>query len=76
MSATKFSGWLSMPDAAAKYRVRYETLRKLVADGVFTVCVFSKADRRPPKYLRPKQVAAWKSGGVAAVEALRAEEGE
>jgi hypothetical protein len=75
MGATRFPGWLSLPDAAMKYRVRYETLRRLARDGVFTVGNFSAAKKRPPVYLRVDELDAWKRGGVPAVERVRGEGG-
>lgn len=71
MTTTKFPGWLSLMDAAQKYRVRYETLRRLARDGVFTIGKFSAATKRPPVFLRVAELDAWKKGGVAAVKKVR-----
>lgn len=71
MTIAKFPGWLSLPDAAQRYRVRYETLRRLARDGVFTVGKFSAAEKRPPVFLRVNELDAWKRGGVEAVSEIR-----
>lgn len=75
MTATKFPGWLSLPDAAVKYRVRYETLRKLAKTGLFTVGKFSTAAKRPPVFLRVRELEAWRAGGVEAVQQAREQGG-
>ena len=72
MTTAKIPGWLSLPDAAQRYRMRYETLRRLAHDGVFTVGKFSAAKKRPPMFLRVDELEAWKRGGVGAVAPLKA----
>jgi hypothetical protein len=57
-----------------RLRVRYEALRRLVRAGVFTVGRFSTATKKPPVFLRVKELEAWKRGGVEAVGRLRREE--
>lgn len=71
MTTTKFPGWLSLMDAAQKFKVRYETLRRLARSGVFTVGKFSNAAQRPPVFLKVAELKAWKEGGVEAVEKVR-----
>jgi hypothetical protein len=65
-------GWLSAPEAARRYGIDYQALRRLVATGVFTRGRFSAALRRPPIYLRKTELDAFKRGGVDAVAAARA----
>jgi len=70
--AEKFPGWLSISEAAKKYRADYNALRRMVKDGVFTRGQFSSAKGRPPIYLRVDELDAWKRGGVAAVASVKA----
>ncbi len=63
--------WLTAAEASARYGIPYPSLRKLVADGVFTRGQFGTATRRPPIFLRVVELDAWKSGGVAAARRLK-----
>jgi hypothetical protein len=66
-----YPGWLSAPEAARRYGIEYQALRRLVATGVFTRGRFSAAAVRPPIYLRKTELDAYKRGGVDAVAAAR-----
>lgn len=70
--AVKYPGWISALDAAQKYGIRYNALRQLVRDGVFTRGQFSTAKERPPIYLRTAELDAWKKGGLDAVAPVKA----
>lgn len=69
--AVEIPGWLTAQDASERYGIPYQSLRKLVADGVFTRGNFSGAKERPPIYLRVEELDAWKRGGVTAAKRLR-----
>lgn len=70
--ALEFPGWMRLRDAAIAYGLKYETLRRLVKDGVFTRGRFtSQSADTPPVFVKIAELDAWKSGGVDAVIALR-----
>lgn len=68
----EFPGWLKIADAAERYGLKYETLRRLVKDDVFTRGRFTSASAdTPPIYVKIAELDAWRSGGVDAVKSLR-----
>lgn len=68
----EFPGWLALPDAAKLCGLTYESLRRLVKDGVFTRGRFTSAvAAKTPIYLKVSELETFKAGGVDAVLAMR-----
>lgn len=67
-----FPGWLHLPVAAKRYKLKYETLRRMVKEDIFTRGRFtSTSAATPPIFLKIEELDAWKRGGVDAVKAVR-----
>jgi hypothetical protein len=67
----KQPGWLSIREAAKRYRVNYHVLWSMVKNGVLTRGRFTAAEQQPRIYLKVEELDAWKEGGVDAVRELR-----
>jgi hypothetical protein len=58
------AGWLTLAAAAERCGLNYETFRSLAKAGLFTTTQFTKATVRPQRFVREKEVDAFREGGL------------
>src|SRR5262245_49767138 len=65
-------GWLPIAEAAERYGIAYEPLRRMANEGFFTRGRFTSDKPGAPIYLRIDELDAWKSEGVDGVRRVQA----